>query len=80
MSPKLPPISGNDLIKLLRGLGYEVRRQRGSHVMLTKTTPAGEHHVSVPLHKEIAKGTLNDVLSSVSLWNGISKDDLLKKL
>lgn len=80
MSPKLPQVSGDDLIGLLRGLGYEVLRQRGSHVRLRKLTPAGEHNISVPMHKEIAKGTLNDIISKVSLWNGISKEELLNKL
>ena len=40
----------------------------------------GEHKITVPDHKEIAKGTLNDILSKVSLWNGISKDELIQML
>jgi predicted RNA binding protein YcfA (HicA-like mRNA interferase family) len=80
MSPKLPQVSGNDLIRLLKELGYEVVRQKGSHIRLRKTTPAGEHKITVPNHKEISKGTLNEILSDVSLWSGVSKDELIGRL
>jgi len=55
-------------------------RQKGSHVRLRKKTEIGEHNITVPKHKEIAKGTLNDILSKVSLWNNISKEELVKML
>jgi hypothetical protein len=29
----------------------------------------------VPDHKVVAKGTLNDILTTVSLWNNIPKED-----
>ena len=69
----MPVVSGDKLIKLLTKLGYEIIRQKGSHVRLRKKTEIGEHNITVPKHKEIAKGTLNDILSKVSLWNNISK-------
>ncbi|MDL1957619.1 MAG: type II toxin-antitoxin system HicA family toxin [Candidatus Desulfofervidus auxilii] len=78
--PKLPVVSGDKLIKLLTRLGYEIVRQKGSHVRLRKKTEIGEHNITVPKHKEIAKGTLNDILSKVSLWNNISKEELVKML
>ena len=78
--PRLPVVSGKDLIKMMTRMGYEVVRQRGSHVRLRKTTPAGEHKITVPFHREIAKGTLNDILSTVSVWNSIPKKDLVRML
>jgi predicted RNA binding protein YcfA (HicA-like mRNA interferase family) len=78
--PRLPQISGRDFIKLLHSLGYETVSQRGSHVRLRKGTPIGEHNITVPDHKILAKGTLNDILTRVSLWNGISKEELLNRL
>lgn len=78
--PRLPQISGRDFIRLLHSLGYETLRQRGSHVRLSKVTPIGEHNITVPDHKILAKGTLSDLLTRVSLWNGISKEDLLIRL
>ncbi len=78
--PKLPQVSGNSVINLLRTMGDAVLRQKGSHVRLQKVTPLGEHNVTVPIHKVLAKGTLNDILNKVSLWNNVSKDELLSKL
>jgi len=78
--PRLPQISGRELIRLLESLGYETLRQRGSHVRLRRISAAGEHNVTVPDHKVMAKGTLNDILTRVSIWTGLSKDELLKRL
>ena len=78
--PKLPVVSGEQVIKLLRKLGYEIIRQKGSHVRLRKITEAGEHNITVPKHSEMAKGTLNDILSKVSIWNNISKEKLIEML
>jgi predicted RNA binding protein YcfA (HicA-like mRNA interferase family) len=78
--PRLPQISGRDLIRLLLSLGYETVRQRGSHVRLVKVNQIGEHHVTIPDHKILAKGTLSDILMRASLWNGIPKDELIDRL
>ena len=47
---------------------------------LRKRTPLGEHNITVPAHSTLAKGTLNDVLARVSLWNNVSKEELLERL
>ena len=78
--PKLPQISGDDVVGLLRFLGYEVVRQRGSHIRLRTDTPLGEHNITVPEHAVLAEGTLNDILDKVSLWNDIPKEDLISRL
>ena len=78
--PRLPQVSSSDLVRLLHSLGYETVRQRGSHIRLRGMTVVGEHNITIPAHKTVAKGTLNDILSRVSLWNGIPKDDLIKRL
>jgi predicted RNA binding protein YcfA (HicA-like mRNA interferase family) len=80
MPPRLPQTDGDSVVALLRGLGYEVVRTRGSHIQLKKTTAAGEHRVTVPAHKVLAKGTLSDILKRVSERNGISKEELLDRL
>ena len=80
MPPRLPQVSGRELIRLLEQLGYDVVRQRGSHIRLRKVTPAGMHNITVPAHRTIAKGTLNGILSDVSGWNGIPKDELIEQL
>jgi len=73
-------VSGKQLLKLLEKLGYTVVRRRGSHIRLRKITSIGEHNITIPYHKEIAKGTLNNILNSISLWNNIPKEKLIKKL
>ena len=80
MLSKLPVVSGRDLIKFLKKLGYEVVRQRGSHVRLRKETESGIHNITIPYHEEIAKGTLNAILNDISKWNNIPKEELIKRL
>ena len=75
--PKSPQLSGNDIVKLLQHLDYRVVRQRVSHIRLRKVTPIGEHNITVLEHRVLAKGTLNDILIGVSLWNNIPKKDLI---
>jgi len=78
--PKLPQVSGADIVRLLQRLDYHVIRQRGSHIRLRKVTPLGEHNITVSAHRVLAKGTLNDILNKVSLWNNIPKKALIEKL
>jgi predicted RNA binding protein YcfA (HicA-like mRNA interferase family) len=78
--PKLPQVSGSQLVKILQSLGYGVVRQRGSHIRLRKITASGEHAITVPEHKVIAKGTLSDIINKVSLYNNIPKEELINKL
>ena len=73
MTPKLPVVSGEDLIRVLRRFGYEVVRQKGSHVRLPNESAPEGLPVTVPLHKELAKGTLNNILKD----SGTSIDELI---
>ena len=78
--PKLPQVSGSQFASLLDSMGYEPVRQKSSHSTYVKTTKIGKHTITIPLHKEITKGTLHDILNKVSLFNSISQDDLVRKL
>ena len=78
--PRLPQVSGRALIRLLSSLGYEVIRQRGSHIRVRKISALGEHNLTVPDHAVLAQGTLNDILTRVSLWNNIPKEKLVEEL
>lgn len=80
MSKKLPVISGKKLISCLIGIGYQVVRQHGSHVRLEKSTNAGLHKITIPNHNPVAKGTLNDIITKVSIWNQIPKDKLIEMI
>ncbi len=65
---KLPILSGKDLIGLLRKTGFSIVRQKGSHVTLEK----GEYKTVIPLHDELATGTLLAILKQC----GLTRDDL----
>jgi predicted RNA binding protein YcfA (HicA-like mRNA interferase family) len=77
---KLPRnLSGPELAKLLRALGYEVGRQTGSHLRLT-TQQRGEHHITIPNHSPLKLGTLAAILADVAGHFGLSREELLKQL
>lgn len=77
---KLPrDVSGQQLQRALRRLGYEAVRQRGSHVRLT-TQANGEHHEVIPLHNPIRVKTLSSILKSVSRHHEIDVEQLLREL
>ena len=60
--PKLPIVSGAKAVKALQRLGFFVDRQRGSHVVMKKITTEGERGCVIPMHKELALGTLRSAL------------------
>ncbi len=74
--PKLPVLSGKKLLTVLRKAGFVEVRQKGSHISMEKVTPEKTYRTVVPLHKELAKGTLIDILHQT----GLSKKDLLEIL
>lgn len=77
---KLPrDLSGDELARALRVLGYQVTRQTGSHMRLT-TTEGGEHHITVPRHNPMRVGTLAGVLDDVAAHVGISRTALLARI
>jgi predicted RNA binding protein YcfA (HicA-like mRNA interferase family) len=74
--PKLPVISGNELVRALKKAGFVEVRQKGSHVSLQKVAAEKTLKTVVPLHKELAKGTLHDILHQT----GLSKDEIIELL
>jgi predicted RNA binding protein YcfA (HicA-like mRNA interferase family) len=60
--PKTRRVSAQEAIRALERLGFVQVRQRGSHIVLKKITPAGEVGCVVPLHHELAIGTLKSIL------------------
>ena len=56
--PKLPRVSGAEIIRALERLGFVRIRQRGSHVILRR----GSKGCVVPMHSEVKVGTLAGVL------------------
>ena len=60
--PKLPRVSGEEAIRALERIGFVRRRQTGSHVVLRRFREEGDLGCVVPLHDELAVGTLRGIL------------------
>jgi predicted RNA binding protein YcfA (HicA-like mRNA interferase family) len=69
---KLPVLSGTKLCRILGKAGYVVDHQTGSHIILRHREPP-HRRLTVPNHKEIAKGTLKAILRGA----GLSVDELI---
>ncbi len=59
---KLKRVSGRETIHAFEKMGFIQVRQRGSHVVLKKRHPEGDVGCTVPLHRELAIGTLKGIL------------------
>ena len=77
---KLPRnVFGADLAKALGVYGYEITRQKGSHIRVT-TQINGTHHEVIPAHKPIKPGTLSSILKSVAQHHQVSTAQLIQRL
>lgn len=69
MSPRLPRITGKELIKALKQAGFVCKRIEGSHHIMQKTFPEGTSTIPVPVHsgKIIKLGLLTHILRKARL-------------
>ncbi len=74
--PRLRRVSGEEAIRALERLGFVQVRQRGSPVVLKKQTPQGTIGCVVPMHRELAIGTLRGIL----LQAKVQADGFMEKL
>jgi len=72
-------IDARKLVRALHKFGYETSCQSGSHIRLT-TQQNGQHHITIPNHDPLKIGTLNAILTDVSLHLDISKEALIERL
>ena len=72
-------LSGSELAKALRKLGYVVTRQNGSHLRVT-TLEGGKHHEVIPNHSPIKVGTLKSILRNVAAHHRMSVAEVLGML
>ena len=64
--PKLPAVSRKEVVKALAKLGYIIDHQTGSHMILRNKEPP-HRRLTIPNHKEIAKGTLRAIIKQAGL-------------
>ena len=72
--PIVPILRPREVVKAFEKLGWEIARQRGSHIILTK-----EGHIStlsIPNHPEVARGTLRSLIARA----GISLEEFIEAL
>jgi predicted RNA binding protein YcfA (HicA-like mRNA interferase family) len=60
--PKLKVLGGKELIKIFTEYGFEKIDQRGSHVKIRRIGPDGRETLTIPMHSEIEKGLLKQIL------------------
>lgn len=78
---KLPrDLGGEELAKLLERYDYRITRQTGSHLRLTSTLKGAEHHVTIPRHKPLKIGTLNNILKDIAAYLEMDKQELIREL
>ena len=63
--PHLPVLSGRRVVKVFESFGWQIARQRGSHIILIK--PGHIATLSVPDHREVARGTLRALIRLAGL-------------
>jgi predicted RNA binding protein YcfA (HicA-like mRNA interferase family) len=63
--PVLPHLSGRETARAFESLGWKIARQKGSHIIMVKDGQVAT--LSVPDHKEVAKGPLRSLIRSAGL-------------
>jgi predicted RNA binding protein YcfA (HicA-like mRNA interferase family) len=63
--PPIPLLRPHEVVRAFEGLGWQVARQKGSHIILTK--PGHVATLSVPDHPQVARGTLRALISKAGL-------------
>lgn len=71
---KLPRVSGEQVVAALLRIGFRIRRQHGSHIILRRDEPFAQ--TVVPAHRELDRGTLRAILRQIDL----SVEDLVRLL
>lgn len=74
--PRLPRVSGEEAVRALERLGFVCARQRGSHVVLKRRAAGHEVGCAVPLHSELALGTLRGILRQA----GVTPEEFVDSL
>jgi len=65
--PKIPSISGEQALKCFEKLGYQVVRQRGSHIRMHHKFDKGKKPITIPLHNILGKGLLHKLIRDADI-------------
>ncbi len=62
---RLPVISGSDCVQALQRIGFTIRSQKGSHIILRRDDPFAM--IVVPDHRSLKPGTLRRIIRDAGL-------------
>ena len=62
---QVPLLSGREVVRAFEKFGWQIARQRGSHIILVKE--GARATLSIPDHKEVARGTLRSLIRAAGL-------------
>jgi predicted RNA binding protein YcfA (HicA-like mRNA interferase family) len=65
--PKLRRLSGKEVCSILSKNGFQMVRQRGSHILMQKILEGTTITIPVPSHKELRIGTLQSIIRQSGL-------------
>ena len=74
MSSKYPILPPNKVIKIMKKLGFEKCSQKGSHVKFVNYNTG--YVFIIPIHKEVARGTLKSILEQANIELDVFLDNL----
>lgn len=74
--PKIPITSGRKLVKVFESIGYEVVRQKGSHIRLINKENPNLPPITIPDHKEVSIGVMRKLIRDTK----IDIEELIKLL
>ncbi|MCK4270047.1 MAG: type II toxin-antitoxin system HicA family toxin [Methanogenium sp.] len=60
---RLIPVAGKQMVKVFSRIGYQIERQRGSHIVMSK----GDNILVIPNHNPVAKGTERELIKDAGL-------------
>ena len=73
--PRLKRLTSREVLRILRGFGFDVVSVRGSHAKLVRVSVSGERQaLTVPVHSQLAAGTVQAIYRQASRF--IPRDEL----
>ena len=73
-------VNADSLIRLLEKYGYIIIRQTGSHIRMSKKTDDAEHNITIPNHKPIKIGTLQNIIKDICSFNKLDINNFYRQL
>lgn len=66
MTPKIPAVTAKQLVRIVERLGFEFRRQTGSHAIYVR--PSDHARVVIPMHSgNLKRKTLRGILADIKV-------------